>query len=119
MFGESDNGDHDHDAPGFPCPPGSLKEKVKAHPKTNWVDKEGGLPRYIERIACHVHLQRGHDISSAIAIAVSDVKRICATGESNFGHVHPQFQTEACSAVTDWERMRAGAHAKGNLPKLK
>jgi hypothetical protein len=115
------SGDHlhgsDSDRGGAPCPPGSLKSGVAKH--LNWVDKEGGLPRYIERIACHVHFDRGEPVGEAIAFAVNDCKKMCASGESNFGHVHPQFQTEACAAVADWERMRASAHAKGNIPKLK
>jgi hypothetical protein len=83
------------------------------------VDKEGGLPRYIERIACHIHFDRGEPIPDAIAAAVNDTKRMCSTGESNFGHVHAAVQSEACSAVADWERMKASAHAKGKIPKLK
>ena len=70
----------------------------------------GGLPRYIERIACHVHFDRGEDISTAIAIAVADCKRMCATGQSNFGHIHAAAQSEACAAVADWERKKAQAH---------
>ena len=93
------------------CPPGALKQHVSAHPKLNWVDKQGGLPRYIERIACHVHFDRGEDIGEAIAIAVADCKKMCASGESNFGHVHAGPQSEACAAVADWERMKVGAKA--------
>lgn len=117
---ETVHGDHVHgpdDGGSAPCPPGSLRSAVAKH--INWIDKEGGLPRYIERIACHIHFDRGHTVSEAIADAVADCEKMCATGESNFGHVHPQFQTEACAAVADWERMRASAHAKGNVPKLK
>jgi hypothetical protein len=117
----ADDGDHvtgSDDGPGGdPCPPGALRSVVSKH--LNWVEEEGGLPRYIERIACHVHFGHGRPVGEAIAFAVNDCKKMCATGESNFGHVHPQFQTEACAAVADWERMRASAHAKGNVPKLK
>lgn len=94
----------------MPCPPGSLKSATSAHPKLNWVDKVGGLPRYIERIACHVHFDRGEDIGSAIAVAVADCKQMCATGQSNFGHVHAAPQSEACDAVQEWERKKAEAH---------
>lgn len=115
------HGDHLHGSDdahgGAPCPPGALRSGVAKH--LNWVDKEGGLPRYIERIACHVHFDRGEPVGEAIAAAVGDCERMCATGESNFGHVHPQFQTEACAAVADWKRMRASADAKGNVPKQK
>lgn len=92
------------------CPPGALKEKLsKNH---NWVEKQGGLPRYIERIACHIHFDHGMDISEAIAAAVADVEKMCSTGESNFGHVHPQHQSEACEAVAHWEAMRVAARAE-------
>jgi hypothetical protein len=94
----------------MPCPPGALKRSFGPH--HNWIEEQGGLPRYIERIACHVHFDRGHDISGAIAIAVADAEKMCATGESNFGHVHPQHQTEACEAVAHWEAMRAAAHGE-------
>lgn len=108
-------GGHDGSDGAAPCPPGSLAMGGKL----NWVDKEGGLPRYIERIACHVHFGKGHPVGEAIAFAVNDCKRMCSTGMSNFGHVHPQFQTEACAAVADWERMKASADAKGTRAKLK
>ena len=109
---------HDDDKGGPPCPPGSLKSATAKH--VNWVTRDGpGLPRYIERIACHIHFDHGMPIGEAIAAAVADCKRMCASGESNFGHVHSQFQAEACAAVADWERMRATAHARGHVGKLK
>lgn len=101
------------------CPPGALKSVVSAHGKTNWVEKQGGLPRYVERIACHIHFDRGEDISAAIAMAVADCKKMCATGESNFGHVGAGPQSEACDAVAHWEAMKAAADAKGLIPKVK
>lgn len=91
------------------CPPGALRSKLAKH--HNWVTEQGGLPRYIERIACHVHFDRGHDIGSAIAIAVADCKKMCAAGESNFGHINSGSQSEACAAIAQWEKMKAAAHA--------
>jgi hypothetical protein len=92
------------------CPPGSLKSHTSKH--MNWVEEQGGLPRYIERIACHVHFDHGKDVGTAIAIAVADCKEMCATGHTNFGQAHSPARTEACAAVAKWEAMRAAAHAK-------
>ncbi len=50
--------------------------------------------------------------SSAIAMAVADVKRMCATGQSNFGQVHSNKRALACKAVAEWEAKRASAHAR-------
>ena len=103
----------------MPCAPGSLKSAVTGHGHTNWIDKEGGLPRYIEEIACHVHFDRGEEIGASIAVAVSDCDKMCATGESNFGHIHAASQSRACAAIADWNRMKASADAKGTRPKVK
>ena len=78
-------------------------------PKANWVDKAGGLPNYIERIAKHLHYEKGMDISRAIATAVNVVKKMCATGELNWpGHqtANAGSQAEACAAVASWEKKR-------------
>lgn len=94
----------------MPCPPGALKSAAATH--ANWIDEQGGLPRYIERIACHIHFDHGKDIGEAIEFAVADAEKMCSTGESNFGHVHAAKQSEACEAVAHWEAMRAATHAK-------
>jgi hypothetical protein len=83
-------------------------------PKANWVDKAGGLPDYIERIAKHLHYEKGMDISHAIATAVNVVKKMCATGELNWpGHQTANMgsQAEACAAVSSWEKKKAGIRA--------
>jgi len=66
-------------------------------PKANWVEKAGGLPNYIERIAKHIHYDSGLSISHAIAAAVNRCKVLCAKGNA-----------QACAAVASWERKRAG-----------
>lgn len=66
-------------------------------PKDNWVDKAGGLPNYIERIAKHLHYEKGFSISHAIATAVNRVKVLCGKGNA-----------EACAAVASWEKKKAG-----------
>lgn len=83
--------------------------------KSNWVDKTGGLPSYIERIAKHLHYEKGMPIGRAIATAVNAAKKMCATGDLNF----PGRQTlnvgsraQACKAVAEWNAKRAAARAK-------
>lgn len=68
------------------------------------------LPRPIEAIAKHLHYEKGRDKGTAIAIAVSQAKKICATGESNFGHVKPEVQAKYCKAVAEWEKDKADSH---------
>lgn len=75
-------------------------------PKQNWVDKAGGLPSYIERIAKHLHYEKGKSISTAIAIAVNTVKRWCAGGPSTSA----KTKTQACAAVAQWEAKKAKSH---------
>jgi hypothetical protein len=99
----------------MPCPPGALRSKLPGSKHHNWVTEEGGLPRYIERIACHLHFEKGRPIDISIAIAVNVVKRMCATGDLNFPgkqNVNPKSHAEACAAVAQWEKMKASAHAK-------
>src|SRR5688572_16036680 len=47
----------------------------------NWVERAGGLPKYIERIAKHLHYEKGYTISRAIATAVNTVKRWARMGK--------------------------------------
>ena len=80
----------------------------------NWIETEGGLPPYIERIALHLHA-KGMSISHAIATAVNAAKRMCATGDLNWPglqQVNPGSRAEACAAVARWNAMKASAAAK-------
>ena len=80
----------------------------------NWVDEAGGLPRYIERIAIHLH-GKGMSISHAIATAVNAAKKMCATGDVSWPglqHINAGSRAEACAAVAQWEKMKAEAKAK-------
>lgn len=77
--------------------------------RRNWVQKAGGLPKYIKRIAKHLR-EKGMDESRAIATAVNAAKKMCATGDVNFPgkqQVNPGSKAEACAAVADWERKKA------------
>lgn len=85
----------------------ALAGRLDWSPKKNWVDKEGGLPKYIEDIAVAL-VKDGYDRSKAIAIAVSRVKRWAAGGED----VKADTRAKAAKAVAEWEKMKASAKAK-------
>lgn len=76
--------------------------------KQNWVDHAGGLPSYIERIAKHLHHERGMTISHAIATAVNRVKKWAA----GVGNVSPETRAKATKAVAQWEAKKAKTKAK-------
>jgi hypothetical protein len=87
--------------------------------KENWVDKAGGLPSYIERIAKHLHYEKGMTIGHAIATAVNTVKRWCQggtvskTGGAEGSHgVSAKTKAQACAAVAAWEKKKGGAKIK-------
>lgn len=77
--------------------------------KQNWVDYAGGLPSYIERIAKHLHYEKGMSIQRAIASAVNTVKRwarmgkVAKYGDPNHKHVSAKTAALAAKAVAEWE----------------
>lgn len=92
-----------------------LLPSLDTSPKQNWVDKAGGLPKYIERIAKHLHFEKGMDTGHAIATAVNVCKRMCATGDTNWPgmqQVGPKSRAEACKAVAEWEAKKASTKVK-------
>lgn len=79
----------------------------------NWVQKAGGLPKYIDRIRKHLE-EKGTETSRAIATAVNAAKKMCSTGDLNFPglqKVNAGSKAEACAAVADWNAKRAGSKA--------
>lgn len=71
---------------------------------SNWVEKHGGLPKYIERVAKHIMADSGYTVSRAIAAAISQTKKRAAKGNA-----------EAAAAVAQWQRMKASAGSAKNL----
>ncbi len=73
----------------------------------NWVEAAGGLPSYIERIAKHLHYEKGMSISRAIAVAVNTVKRWARGGtvtkHGTTKRITPKTQALAAKAVMEWE----------------
>lgn len=82
----------------------------------NWVEAAKGLPSYIERIAKHLHYERGYSISHAIATAVNTVKRWARGGtvtkHGTTKRVSPATIAKAAAAVASWyAKRKAGALA--------
>lgn len=80
--------------------------------KPNWVDKAGGLPKFIRAIA-HALIRKGMDKSKAIATAVNTVKKWAAGGKG----VNAKTQAKAVKALAEWEAKKKGSGGKGNLAK--
>lgn len=93
-----------HSLPDIPNKPG----------KTNWVEKAGGLPSYIKRIAKHLQAN-GHSTGSAIATAVNTVRRWAAGGTVT-AHGGPKVsaktQALAAAAYAEWKAKAASAGGK-------
>lgn len=79
--------------------------KNPGHPGDNWVTESGGLPAYICNVAKHI-VADGKDTSTAIAMAVSQIKKWIADP-----HTTPETKAKASAAIADWERKRGQAHA--------
>jgi hypothetical protein len=79
---------------------------LDSSPKKNWVEKDGGLPDYICRIAKAV-MKTGKPKSMAIAIAVSRTKMWAAGGSK----VDAKTRAKAAAAVSAWEALKGRAKA--------
>lgn len=78
---------------------------MNVSPKKNWVERAGGLPRYIRMVA-HAMMRKGHPKSMAIGMAVGIVRN-WAEGK---GDVSPKVRAAAAKAIAEWEAKRAKAH---------
>lgn len=69
----------------------------------NWVEKVGGLPSFIKRIAKHIFYDSpGMTVQHAIAAAVQRVKQLAAKGNP-----------KAIKALAEWTSKKARAHSLG------
>ena len=69
--------------------------------KKNWVENEGGLPKFIEDMAVHMMENSGLTREHAIAASVQRTKVLAAKGNAR-----------ATAALAQWEKMKASAAAK-------
>jgi hypothetical protein len=83
-------------------------ESLDRSPRSNWVEKAGQLPAYIQHIAKDLHEERGMDMSRAIATAISRCKVWAAGGDG----VKPDTQAKAAKAIAEWEALKAKSHLK-------
>jgi hypothetical protein len=100
-------------------PSSSLPDIPNKPGKTNWVEKSGGLPSYIKRIAKHLQAN-GHSPSSAIATAVNTVRRWAAGGTVTADggpHVSAKTQAQAAAAYAEWKAKAAASHGGGGSKK--
>lgn len=70
--------------------------------KTNWVEEEGGLPSFLERVAKHIHSDSGYPEGAAIAAAVNKLEEWAPKN------------AKAAKALAEWNAMKARARAKRN-----
>lgn len=86
--------------------------EVKPGDKDNWIERAGGsLPNYICEVAKGV-MRSGKSRSSAIAIAVSRIKKWAAGGDN----VNADTRAKAAKALAQWEALKA-RHASKKLIK--
>lgn len=76
-------------------------------PKKNWVENAGNLPPYIRKIARAVE-RSGKPLSTAIAIAISRIKKWAAGGSN----VDADTRAKAAKALAAWEALKAKNKAK-------
>lgn len=74
--------------------------------KKNWVDKVGGLPKYVRAVARALHEKRGFPMQRAIATAISRIKY---WGSASKGAT-PKTRTKAAKATAEWEAKKARSH---------
>lgn len=77
-------------------------------PKKNWVENAGQLPPYVRKLARAIE-KNGHSLSSAIAIAISRIKKWAAGGDD----VDADTQAKAVKALAQWEKLKAKNAAGG------
>lgn len=88
--------------PGKPSPSSKTMPGLNWSPRKNWVERRGGLPDYIERIAKQLIARRGLPRPQAIQLAIGIVKRWARGG----GNVKPDIRAQAAQAVAQWNAMK-------------
>lgn len=99
-------------ANGVPALHPERKGQLNRSKLKNWVEKNGGLPTYINSIATALLRENpAWSISRVIATAVNAAKKMCGSGTAFGGKakVSKAVQTAACNAVAQWEKKKASA----------
>lgn len=91
------------------------KCNLDTKPGKNWIERQGGLPRYVHEIACSILESNGGTIEKAIRIALNRI-RVWAGGG---GGVSAKTQAKASKALAEWEKMRAKAKSDNKVATSK
>lgn len=83
-----------------------LAGRLDWSPKKNWVENEGGLPKYIEDVALAL-IRGGMSRQRAIATAISQIKKWIASPNTK-----PETKAKAIAAIASWERLKKSAAAR-------
>jgi len=80
----------------------SSSASLDESPNENWVERGGGLPPYVRKIARGI-MKSGKSKNAAIAIAISRIKKWAAGG----GDVDADTRAKASKALAQWEALKA------------
>lgn len=84
-----------------------LAGRLDWSPRSNWVEDNGGLDPYIEKVALAL-IRSGMSREKAIATAINKIKKWAAGGEG----VNADTVARAQKALASWEALKARARAK-------
>ena len=82
--------------------------KLDWSPRKNWVEVNGGLPRYIEQVALGIIRGTGKPREQAIPIAINRIKRWAA----GLDGVKSDTIAKSIAALAQWQALKAKAKAK-------
>lgn len=82
--------------------------KLDWSPRQNWIDQNGGLPKYIEEVAIGIMKGTGRPREQAIPIAINRIKRWA----KGLDGVKADTISKSVVALAAWEKMKASAKAK-------
>ncbi len=80
----------------------SSSASLDASPNVNWVERGGGLPPYVRKLARGI-MKSGKSKSQAIAVAISQIKKWAAGGDD----VNADTRAKAAAALAKWEKLKA------------
>lgn len=82
--------------------------------KNNWWEKVGGLPSLVKRVAKHLVYERGYTEGHAYGTAISQIRKVCATGRTFGGRTAVKESTKAeyCKAAAEIEAKRVAWKAR-------
>ena len=84
--------------------------KLNWSPRKNWVEKRGGLPPHIEKVALAIMRDHGKDRQTAIRMAIAADKRWSKSGRVHQFKGNPRIRARKMVAIigaaAHWEGMK-------------